>query len=439
MDNRDSNIDLVFRNGLKDLEVLPPVEVWDNICPVIRRRQRPFIFIRVAAVAAVLVTVSLLAYRWTMELSPEIQTGTLALNEEEPVQELSNAAMARPVNINRDNPVILKNDPDLDQTIENKSSVMADDYITGPGLAILPGSNSLTVQPDIILKDQELISDRSFDEGNFELSGTDQYITAEESEKTVNRWSIAALASPTYYSRFVSGNDAISKQLSSSEQALVSYSGGLAFSYRINKRFSVQSGLFYSAIGQEVQGINSFSGFRPYDVTKSDHNFEVLTANGTIFTSNPDLFLSSSGPGDRIMTNYTNDVFDPAKANLKPISNNLLQNFSYLEFPVVLRYKFVDRSVDFNLIGGLSYNMLVGNSVYTTSDGGKYNVGQTQGLNFITFSSSLGMGMEYSVSEKLSLNLEPTFRYYINPFNQMTISGVHPYSFGIFSGVSYKF
>jgi hypothetical protein len=83
--------------------------------------------------------------------------------------------------------------------------------------------------------------------------------------------------------------------------------------------------------------------------------------------------------------------------------------------------------------------MLVNNTVYTTIDGSKYFIGKTEGLNPLTLSSSLGMGMEYNLSTKLSLNVEPTFRYYLNPFNVTTGSFIHPYSFGIFSGVSYKF
>jgi hypothetical protein len=99
----------------------------------------------------------------------------------------------------------------------------------------------------------------------------------------------------------------------------------------------------------------------------------------------------------------------------------------------------VDKVIDFNLIGGLSSNLLVGNSVSATSNTGKYQVGKTEGLNLITFSSSLGMGMEYSVSRNFSLNLEPTFRYYLNPFSEISGMRIHPYSFGIFSGLSYKF
>ena len=107
--------------------------------------------------------------------------------------------------------------------------------------------------------------------------------------------------------------------------------------------------------------------------------------------------------------------------------------------PVLMRYKLIDKAVDFNLIGGLSSNMLVGNSAYTMVNGSKYIIGETEGLNKFTVSSLFGLGMEYNLSDKFSLNIEPTMRYYMNQFTGATSSNVHPYSFGIFSGVSYKF
>jgi hypothetical protein len=224
----------------------------------------------------------------------------------------------------------------------------------------------------------------------------------------------------------------------STEEPLFSYSGGVAFSYKISKRFSIQSGLYYSSLGQKVDGIYSFSGFQKYISSKGGPNFEVPTTSGTVYTSNPDVFLAAYGNG-KVLTAYTNDVFDPQKASLQYISNSLTQNLSYLELPVILRYKIIDKTIGINLIGGLSYNLLVNNSAYAMKDGTKYPVGDTKGLNPLALSSSLGMGMEYNLSGKLSLNLEPTFRYYLNPFSVTTGSFIHPYSFGIFSGVSYKF
>jgi opacity protein-like surface antigen len=172
---------------------------------------------------------------------------------------------------------------------------------------------------------------------------------------------------------------------------------------------------------------------------KGNHNFEVLTTNGTVYTNNTDVYLIDELSGDRISTYYDKNSFDPAKADLQYLDNSLRQNLGYLELPVILRYKFIDRTIDFNIIGGLSSNLLVNNSVYTSQNGGKYEVGKTEGLNNITFSSSLGMGMEYNFGKNLSLNLEPTIRYYLNPFSNNTSTNIHPYSFGIFSGLSYKF
>jgi hypothetical protein len=277
------------------------------------------------------------------------------------------------------------------------------------------------------------------EEKNFSIDQTSVISLADYGTvKPPERWSVAAMASPTYYSAFSSGDDA-SSQLSSSEQSVVSYSGGVALTYKISKRFSVQSGLYYSSLGQELEGINSFAGFQTYVYSKGDHNFEVLTSNGTVFINNRDVFLTTGGQDQRVITAYNNNVFDPQKANLNPLSNTIQQNFSYLELPVVLRYKLIDKAIDLNMTGGFSYNMLVGNSVYTVVDGTKYAFGETKGLNSFMVSSSIGMGMEYSFSNKLSLNLEPTFRYYLNPFTGASSSSVHPYSFGIFSGLSYKF
>ena len=60
MNEKGANIDLLFRNGLKDYEVLPPPGVWDNIHPVIKIKTGPIILLRVAAAITVLLTLSFL-------------------------------------------------------------------------------------------------------------------------------------------------------------------------------------------------------------------------------------------------------------------------------------------------------------------------------------------------------------------------------------------
>ena len=446
MDERRANIDLVFRNGLKDYEVLPPAVVWNNIDGRIKRHSRPAYLMRAAAMVAVAVTLSFLTYRWTVRTSAIHDNSSVALNtESSPAPPAGNImAPAKPgektlTSTGSYSPEPARNEPAVEQPSAGDNTEIA--FVSLPPTNIQLPANvaKLTiVRPysDFGENSKNTVSINSLTLDN--SKGYQDYLVAEDNSATNTRkWSISALASPTYYGKINKGTDDLSRQILSSEKAVVSYSGGVTLSYKVNRRFSIQSGLFYSSVGEELTGISSFAGFQKYDKTKGDHNFAVLTTNGTIYTNNPDVFLVADG--SRIITSYTNDVFDPKKVSLDYISNNMRQSFSYLELPVFLRYKVIDKTLGFNLIGGLSYNMLVDNSVYTVVDGNKYMIGSTEGMNTFSLSSSVGMGMEYKFSDKLSLNLEPTFRYYINSFNTTYGSNFHPYSFGIFSGLSYKF
>jgi len=442
MDDRRANIDLVFRNGLKDYEVLPPPEVWNNIRPVVRKRKMTMIVLRAAAAVAVLMSLGFLVYRLSTQINTVMPDVTvIAQDSETPalIPSGEKGSGIQPVINVLDNVVAQQYRP----PVPGKEDQIKQNYLHSLPNASYPAGPEMFVLSD--MSDSKYNLQRSFETKNEEITEflfqnpADLIVPVNDKNEKSERWTIAALVSPTYYTNYYSGNDEVTSQLMSDEKPVFSYSGGLAFGYRINKRISVQSGLYYSSFGQELSGISAFGGFMPYDYTKGDHNFEVMTTNGTVYTNNPDIFLIDSRSDSRMKTLYTRDYFDPSKANLQFIDNSLRQNFSYLELPVILRYKLIDRTIDFNLVGGLSSNLLLNNAVYAAVDGGKYHVGKTEGMNLLTFSSSLGMGMEYNFSRNLSLSLEPTFRYYINSFNQSPGLKIHPYSFGIFSGISYKF
>src|SRR5665648_222150 len=65
MFDKEPNIDIVFRNGLKDLEVLPPADVWENIPTMPGARRRYGMVFRIAAGLAAFITLSLLASWFT--------------------------------------------------------------------------------------------------------------------------------------------------------------------------------------------------------------------------------------------------------------------------------------------------------------------------------------------------------------------------------------
>jgi hypothetical protein len=439
MDEREANIDLLFRNGLKDYEVLPPSEVWDCIHPSITVKTRSYRLLSVAAAITAFVSLSFLAYILSRDNTSVTEYPVLTMNVESitpvfappadvpekrvPAVRVAEVVPLYPISAEIKDTSLL--------TVNETASLSEKANLTEMRMARLKYS---------LQHGQVQSSVTSSQKKTLEIAISDpEYFPETSVYSNSKRWSIGAVAAPTYYSTFSSEKSDISRKLASSEQSLMSYTGGVALAYKMNKRFSIQSGLYYSSLGQEISGISSYAGFQRLVYTKGDHNFEVQTTNGPIFTNNPDVFLTSTGPGERINTVYTNNVIDPEKANLPYINNSLIQNFSYLELPIILRYKIIDKALDFNIIGGISYNMLVKNSVFANNGNGKYEIGETQGLNNLTLSSSIGMGMEYSFSGNFSLNLEPTFRYYLNPFDPSAVSDNHPYTFGIFTGISYKF
>ena len=80
MNEKGANIDLLFRNGLKDYEVLPPPGAWDRIHSAIKIKSRPIILLRIAAVVTILLTVSFLTYKWSREISSTTSVSALSFN-----------------------------------------------------------------------------------------------------------------------------------------------------------------------------------------------------------------------------------------------------------------------------------------------------------------------------------------------------------------------
>lgn len=444
MVERGANIDLFFRNGLRDYEVLPPPEVWDNIKPVVRKRQKYLFMLRAAASVAILVSAGTVTWFLTGTLSDKFNGPPITMNQDaipegsyvKKVSEVSNVAR-----VTERMPVIAAEQVQT-ETEDYYSSYIQLAYRL-PEIDLFTPVLTEKRQPERKLKEYRLtpeispIDNKALPISNISLP--EEASAGKETISQIDRWSLGANVTPTYYSGFSLRNNDAGEERLSSEQGVVSYSGGFSFSYNVSKRITIQTGLYYSAIGHKINGVGSFSGFRNYFNAKSGSEFSILTSSGTIVSNNSDIYLMDQKMSGRVLTTYTLDVFDPSKADLKYLTSSVLQNFNYLEVPFVLKYKFLDRKVDFNLIGSVSYNVLVSNSAYAFANDTRYYLGKTEGLSPVTLSSSIGMGMEYSLSTRLSLNLEPTFRYYITPLGGTIGSSIHPYSFGILSGFSYRF
>jgi hypothetical protein len=438
MVNREANIDLLFRNGLSDYEALPPSDVWEGIKPAVAQPKRSFLFFRVAATAAVLVASGLI----TAMLVRNIPSGSENISL--PLVTDNSHVLVKKENIVKPSQALayqtLINGADVQSAITDvKSPPIVTSLFSLPSPELYTSFVKNSPAREINRNSRQGSMEKAYNPSYSDLVSDATVVVKENLPAKDNRWSVGAMVSPAYYSSIDLSSNGASSDIIKSEEPAFSYAGGLTFAYNLNRRFSVQTGINYSSIGRHIEGVTSYSGYGKYLDSKGESQFGVVTSSGTIKSINGDIYLADNNSGAKVMSVFTRDVFDPVKNNLSYISSSLSQNFNYVEVPVVIKYKVIDRNIGLKVIGGVSYNILVNNTAYTTSGGTRYYIGNTEGLSPVTLSSSLGMGMEYNFSGKLSLNLEPTFRYYITPLGGMAGSSIHPYSIGILSGISYKF
>ncbi|MGH2664622.1 hypothetical protein [Flavobacterium sp.] len=116
----------------------------------------------------------------------------------------------------------------------------------------------------------------------------------------------------------------------------------------------------------------------------------------------------------------------------------LNQQMNYMEIPVEVSYKLIDKKFGLQLITGLSTLFLNENKVSVVSNGFSTTLGEANNLSKVHFSTNIGLGLKYSFWKSFEANFEPTFKYQINTFNENS-GGFKPYIIGLYTGISFRF
>ncbi|HMT67901.1 MAG TPA: hypothetical protein PKE28_09915, partial [Bacteroidales bacterium] len=279
MFEREPNIDVVFRNGLKNLEVLPPADVWDNIPPMPVKRSRLRIISGIAAGVAALVSLALLA-RWyvnnntAQELLSEVTvTGSnnhdvsFDIAKAEPV---IRPAEARIVNLPfTPTPAESVTPADIQITEDMPSELIAS--------VDLPERDVLPDKPVQLFSDEITI----IKAGRFEGTAENLKTTLPDlkGSKTEQRFLLGASLSPAMgFSR--SGENVRMAELIDYEKSQPAYTTGLSVAYMISDRLSIQSGIGLSSIGQTISDVAVYAGLSDYYSVKSPYLYSVETAAG---------------------------------------------------------------------------------------------------------------------------------------------------------------
>ena len=463
MSGSEKNMDRIFRDKLSQFNAEPPAEVWNNINNKLsqdRKRRSIFWITRIAAGIAILTILSLSYFLIRTTPDKEMITGDESKVEkstEETIPAITGREDEKKIIAQEYKEEQTTTIEDFIQYADEKQSdelTVKDEFdFSASTLSFMEGK--YIGQVEYIIKDKQVRLSESGkteksekpvhgDEIPVETINEDLYalnVPPEEVNKD-GKWGIGTQFSPLYSYRNLEIDETSlmsGSYYNAAESGMMAYSGGVNVNYVPTRRISLQSGVYYSKYGLTVDNAYNYENMIP-DATASASNTKFYSVNNS--SGEIDVMANSS---IGYVTNFADQSAEYANMGSAPELSNevddgeIIQNFEYIEVPLIVRYKVVDRKFGFNFLGGLSTNLLVGSNAYYSEDGNKEKIGETTNIKPFNYSSILGVGLFYSVSDRLNINLEPTFRYYLNSINESSVIKSHPYSMGIFTGLSYYF
>ncbi len=261
----------------------------------------------------------------------------------------------------------------------------------------------------------------------------------EKAVSTADKWAMGGQAGPQYAYRTISADAPaqLSETYNQNENGIMAYAGGVQVAFKAAPRFSVQSGVYYSKMGQTTasqQAVNVFNnrGEQIYNSPDAPSIGEYIS-EVNVSTSLGEIFNASSSTD---VSSMDMAIQDNEKLAAYSQSSTLTQYLEYIEVPFIARYLIIDQDFNFSLLGGVSTNLLIDSPVYL--DDGTYFTENEQ-INSVNLSSTVGLGFGYRLNDQLSLNIEPQFKYYLSPVNPGSTVEARPYSIGIFTGITYLF
>ena len=239
-----------------------------------------------------------------------------------------------------------------------------------------------------------------------------------------NLWEIAPNIAPVYYNTLSQGSSIDASFADNSQSGDVNISYGIGVRYALSDRLKIRSGISNVALSYSTSGIELGDG----PVSLALKTIDYASEGVVVIAQDLGTFSSQNQDG-------TFGDITPKSTNGEAFIN---QNISYYEVPLELSYTLFDSAFGLDVIGGVSTLLLGNNEVSVTA--GSYNevLGSANNLSSLSFATNIGLGLHYKMSSKFRLNVEPMFKYQLNPYTDSSVS-FKPYYLGVYTGLSFKF
>lgn len=239
-------------------------------------------------------------------------------------------------------------------------------------------------------------------------------------EAKLKRWQISSNLAPVYFSSTTNGSPLDAKLESNNKvYAANNTSYGLGLNYAINKKLKVRTGVNVLSVEYTTNGIVYYQN-------------NSASASGKLNNLNPNV------SGSLITIESLSNVTSPFNKISSKSEGSLNQKFGYIEMPLELTYKILNKKLGIDVIGGMSTMVLNRNEIYLQSQDLNLKIGEANNLNQVHFSGNLGLGLKYGLFKNLDARIEPIIKYQWNTFSNDS-GNFKPYIFGVYSGILYSF
>jgi len=288
-------------------------------------------------------------------------------------------------------------------------------------------NNNSTVSEEIkeegeIAKEKEKLS---IDEALVENTIQDNANDEKKKKKTIeDRWKVSPSIAPVYFNTLGTGSSIHEQFNKNSKTGNVNMSYGVRGSYALTEKISVRAGVNKVTLGYSTDDVFVLNNVT---ATPTDQRFalkNVALKDGAQATH----FVSVEEFNFAQIPSVISDQ----------IIGSIDQKLGFIEIPLEVEYELSSQKLGLRVLGGFSALFLNENEVYSTLNEETTLIGSATNINKTSFSANLGVGLDFKLSEKFKLNLEPTFKYQLNTFNN-TSGDFKPYFIGIYSGFSFKF
>lgn len=417
------NIDRVFQENLKDLEINPSKNVWNGI--ELYLTEQPLkksipLWQRLSGVAVIFI-LFFMGGVWYYNLN------SITNNEPNNIISDTNFNSSNADSQTPPNEIESKFQNEIANAEVSKSSRAAHDeesavFVKKPDNNVIVTSTDISsiyssVDSKYVVDKDDFLKSLKSNENS--ISNIDPVNVKEETrEAKRNKWSIGTTVAPVYYNTLQSGSP-ISEDLSNNSKASDNaLSVGLKLNYQINRKFNVHSGVNKVELAYVTSNVNATS-----TTSKIGSNSNV-TKSGIVLTNtgiqNGEINSSSNAQG---------------KSGL---SGELNQSIEYYELPLEMTYSLYESKFGIGLVGGFSTYVLSKNSISLASQNQITDLGGASNLNDVNFSGNVGVDFDYKINKNWYLNVAPMFKYQFNTYSN-NAGNFQPYYFGVYSGLNYRF